>query len=497
MMRGRIISIRFVKLAIILLLAIMVSNIKVSCIDTEDIIPPGTNIYFNSQIPEYNDCIIINDTIDPFYVTDDVSGVTIYNKDKCCIGYTLCGILPFLPNTKLINSIFNLQPISILIDMNGTVIKQWNTNPHPIKMMPSGSIISGTGRNYGGGEMCNLTQLDWNGSIEWNFCNWNIDKEGKNISRQHHDFQREGNPVGYYAPGQDFIENGKTLVLAHNTTYNRSISYKTLIFDDVIYEVNWDGTLTNFTWLASEHINEMGFTIKSRIGMWINPGGPGQGLLCPNCDLLHINSVSYLGENKWYDMGYKQFNPNNIIISSRHANFIAIIDKESGDIVWKVGPFFQKNIKENKLGQIIGPHHAHIIPKSLPGEGNILVFDNGGSAGYGLFGNPTCFRFYSKIIEFNPLTLEIVWEYDSRKGFSFIPGESHKFFTPVLGSVQRLPNGNTLISEGLSRRIFEVTPENEIVWEYYFRWGFKLNRCYRVPPEWVPDNQADYPFWEK
>ena len=137
-----------------------------------------------------------------------------------------------------------------------------------------------------------------------------------------------------------------------------------------------------------------------------------------------------------------------------------------------------------------------MIPEGLPGEGNILVFDNGGSSGYGLFGNPNRFRFYSKVIEFNPITLDIVWEYQSKKGFSFLPGEFHKFFTPVLGSAQRLPNGNTLISEGLSRRVFEVTPENEVVWEYYFEIGYKLNRCYLIPPEWVPGNPAGYNFWE-
>ena len=424
------------------------------------------------------------------------SGVTIYDEDKCCIGYTLCGLLPYKPGNTLINSIFNIYPCSMLIDMNGNVIKKWDTDPHPVKMLSSGSIISGIGRHCGGWEMCNLTQFDWDGNIEWTFCNWDVGEEGKNVSRQHHDFQREGNPVGYYAPGQDFVENGKTLVLAHNTTYDISVSFRELLYDDVIYEVNWDGTLTDFKWLASEHISEMGFDVKSRIGMWLNPGGSGQGLLCPKGDIFHINSISYLGENKWYDMGYEQFNPNNIILSSRHANFLAIIDKETGDIVWKVGPNFRKYTEEHKLGQIIGPHHAHMIPAGLPGEGNILIFDNGGSSGYGLFGNPNCFRLYSRVIEFNPITLETIWEYHSKKGFSSLSGNFHKFFTPVLGSAQRLPNGNTLISEGLSRRVFEVTQEKEIVWEYYCRFVFKLNRFYRVPPDWVPGNPSEYALWE-
>jgi hypothetical protein len=240
----------------------------------------------------------------------------------------------------------------------------------------------------------------------------------------------------------------------------------------------------------------MGFNIKSRIGMWINPGGPGRNVLCPTGDILHINSMSYLGENKWYDFGYEEFNPNNIIISSRHANFIAIINKENGKIVWRVGPNFENKTGDEKLCQIIAPHHAHIIPKGLPGEGNILVFDNGGSSGYGILGQANCYRLYSKVIEFDPITLEIKWQYQDNKGLSFLSGKYHKFFSSISSSAQRLPNGNTLITEGMSRRIFEVTSENEIVWDYLFQRGYKINRAYRIPPEWVPDNPSNYSFWE-
>ena len=82
------------------------------------------------------------------------------------------------------------------------------------------------------------------------------------MAREHHDFQREGNPVGYYAPGQDFVSYGTTLILAHNTIYNPNVSRKTII-DDVIYEVFWNGTLTGFEWHASEHISEMGLDRKN------------------------------------------------------------------------------------------------------------------------------------------------------------------------------------------------------------------------------------------
>lgn len=93
--------------------------------------------------------------------------------------------------------------------------------------------------------------------------------------------------------------------------------------------------------------------------------------------------MSTIGPNKFYDQGDKRFHPDNIIWDVRESNIIAIIDKKTGNIVWKLGPDYSSpDVKH--LGWIIGQHHAHIIPKGLPGEGNLLVFDNGGWAGYGL-----------------------------------------------------------------------------------------------------------------
>ncbi len=98
---------------------------------------------------------------------------------------------------------------------------------------------------------------------------------------------------------------------------------------------------------------------------------------------MHINCVSVLGENKWYDAGDERFHPDNLIFDARNANILAIISKKTGEIVWQIGPDFSKTKELRKLGWIIGQHHFHMIPKGLPGEGNLLVFDNGGEGGYG------------------------------------------------------------------------------------------------------------------
>jgi hypothetical protein len=152
---------------------------------------------------------------------------------------------------------------------------------------------------------------------------------------------------------------------------------------------------------------------------------------------------------------------------------------------------------------MIGIHHTHMIPKGLPGEGNIMVFDNGGNSGYG---PPTDFapdgisvmrRDYSRVVEFYPVTKEIVWEYtpNSSRSGKPEPIHGHKLYSVNVSSAQRLPNGNTLITEGAQGRIIEITKDYEIVWEYMnpYLWDSDMPmtrtlvyRSYRLPYDWVP-----------
>ena len=82
------------------------------------------------------------------------------------------------------------------------------------------------------------------------------------------------------------------------------------------------------------------------------------------------------------------------------------------------------------------------------------------------------------------MTFEKVWEYS-------VPGQGRvKFFSRNVSSAQRLPNGNTMVAEGATGRMFEATMDNEIVWEYinpYYRGDINnFYRAYRVPYDWVP-----------
>ena len=90
---------------------------------------------------------------------------------------------------------------------------------------------------------------------------------------------------------------------------------------------------------------------------------------------------SVLGVNRWFTAGDKRFDPDNVVIDSRNANFTAIIDKKTGKVVWALGPHYPANelVTRGKkqvprpVDQISGQHDAHLIPEGLPGAGNLLV----------------------------------------------------------------------------------------------------------------------------
>ena len=483
-------------------------------------------------------------------------GVTINNPYKTWDGYTLisdlgsveCAGMPAAPPPP--SFCFPFPPpgescpstcSAILIDMEGNMVNGWEMRWGVAKMLPNSDVMMGISTG-GFGFEGDLGQVDWNGNVI------------KQWGAYHHDHQREGNPVNYYAPSlKAQTESGINMWLDREAVTNTDISEDQVLEDDVIWQVpyDWNGDYEDpsvWKWRASDHFfrseEEGNFDLglgfeDDPAAMWaINNIRIGGFLRDADIDYTHANSLSWLGPNPWFHKGgpfgkhHKgrfferlkskwwrkdyRFHPENMIIDFRSMNIIAIIAGidhphglwKKGAIVWRVGPFYTPDKPESKIGQIIGQHHAHMIPKGLPGWGNILVFDNGGMAGFGALlpglkdrdGNslghyPNTLRDYSRIVEFNPITLKVVWEYKMAKPTEDydedgeIKGNERKFFATHYSGMQRMPNGNTLICEGNTGRVFEVTKKGEVVWEYFHPAGrgfiSGIYRATRVPKHWV------------
>src|SRR5262245_19931405 len=246
-----------------------------------------------------------------------------------------------------------------------------------------------------------------------------------------------GNPVWNYAPGETLgpfqfagfhhdmvrLDNGNTLALCAVLVDAAPISSKTLL-DDCIVEITPTGQI-DWVWFTFVHFDEFGFSDAAKAQ--ISTAG---------VDWAHANAIAVIPPN---DLGDPRFTPGNVMISYRNLNTFVVIEKGSGQIVWKSGP--ANNIT-------IGQHNVHMIPQGLQGAGHLLAFDNGGSGGY-----PAVFRSFSRVVEIDALTKALPWTYTaSKSGY-----QNFSLFSPIISSAQRLAEGNTLIVEGTKGRLFEVT----------------------------------------
>ena len=184
-------------------------------------------------------------------------------------------------------------------------------------------------------------------------------------------------------------------------------------------------------------------------------------------DWLHTNSVDYHAE---YDL---------IVLSTPEFSELWVIDHSTttaeaatgrggrwgrgGDLLWRWGNPRMYGAGGDSDRRLFYQHDPTWIPGKRPGELRLLVFNNGG----GRPGEP-----HSSVEE-------LVLPFDPKKGFQRESGKAYGpaepawiyadpkgFYSAFISGSQRLPNGNTLICSGVPGRLFEVTAEGRIVWDY-------------------------------
>ena len=174
-------------------------------------------------------------------------------------------------------------------------------------------------------------------------------------------------------------------------------------------------------------------------------------------DWNHVNGIDY---NADLDQ---------IVLSAHHQDEIWIIDHNTtsaeaagpaGDLLYRWG---NPQIWDAGTGadkQLSGQHDPTWIPSGYPGEGNLILFNNGVQWNT------------SEAFELTP-PLQGDGTYSLTAGLTYEPAgptwtydDPGNFYSSFISGVQRLPNGNTLICEGDDGRFFEVTDDGDIVWEY-------------------------------
>lgn len=162
-------------------------------------------------------------------------------------------------------------------------------------------------------------------------------------------------------------------------------------------------------------------------------------------DVFHTNSAKWLGAGP--PTGIAAFDQRgSVLLSLRNIHTLAVVDLTKGRVTWA------------SEGDWRAQHEA-----TRTATGSVLFFDNLGRGGR------------SRVVELDPQSNAIVWSYGGGEsleesgedgGADALAPHEADLYSPVCGSVRRLPRGNTLITESTAARVLEVTPEKQIVWEY-------------------------------
>ena len=319
-----------------------------------------------------------------------------------------------------------------LVDERGREIHRWAIDAERARLLSNGRLLALHGTDWGrakdpASEALHPVVREYaaDGAITWEF---------RAPSNLHHDVT--STPAGTIL----LLRHIHTpLPAAFVPMLNQNKSFRRMqgqIRTDEVLEVARDARIV-WRWSYPEHFAFGKCDTK--------PCGKRSSARPFGLDWTHTNTAVTIPENRWYREGHTAFTPGNVLILPRNWSTVLIVSKASGHVVWRYDG--------EELGGLGRPHEAHIVPEGLPGAGNLLLLDNGVGTHDGR----------SQVLEIQPITRAKVWSYQAGTAF----------FSRTRGAVQRLPNGNTLISEDRQGRWLYQMPNI-------------INRCSRYPSNWAP-----------
>ena len=410
----------------------------------------------------------------------------VINDPKACKGYTL------LAPTNSTNS--------YLIDMEGRVVNSWKSDCNPgasAYLLENGNLLrTGAVRNppfFGGGAGGKIQEFTWDGKPIWDYpCS-------DPTHLQHHDVCRL--PNGNVLINMWVKKSAKEAVAAGRRPETVGDSY---LLSDSLIEVQPTGKTTGkivWEWHVWDHLVQEFDAMKANHGVVgdhpelidVNFGeGAIAAMVAKPDELEKLRAIGYIGaagrkpgpvRADWMHSNGLAYNPelDQIMLSVHEFSEFWIIDHSTktveaaghkggrygkgGDLLYRWGnprAYRAGAVKDQKF---FGQHNAQWIAKGSPGEGHVLVFNNGMRRTGGA---------YSTVDEV-ALPVDAKGRYERTPGKAFGPDKAvwsyvapkrTDFYAPFISGAQRLPNGNTLICSGTNGTIFEVTPKKAIVWKY-------------------------------
>ena len=387
-------------------------------------------------------------------------GLMLNNTAKTYAGYTLMSPLH--------------STATYLLDNAGNYVHKWISTGEPGRssyLLENGHMIRASampnvGPSTGGGEGGRIEEYDWNGTLVWGYNYYS------STYIAHHDFKvlPSGNALILASEKKSYAE---VIAAGFNPALlDASIVSQGYMLPDYLVEVKPTGTTTGsivWEWHIWDHMIQDFDATKNNYGVVAN-----------HPELIDVNGVGGKVQQFWNHANGIDYNAqlDQIMISIRGNSELMVIDhgtttaqsgshaggryNRGGDFLYRWGYAQQYDRGTAAQRKLYQQHHTHWIEPGLPGAGNMLIFNNGIGRGY------------STVDEIVP-PVDAAGNYSITTGAAFGPSAqtwtytgtpAASFYSAEISGAQRLPNGNTLITEGVKGNLFEVTSAGEMVWRY-------------------------------
>jgi uncharacterized protein DUF1566/arylsulfotransferase ASST/beta-agarase/YXIM esterase-like protein len=356
------------------------------------------------------------------------------------------------------------------MDNNGNYVHSWDTDYTPGnsmyflengQLLYTGGVHNTTFRADGAGGIIQL--IDWDGTVTWEY------EYSSTTHLQHHDVE--------------MLPNGNVLMIAWQMKTEAealaagrdpSLLDAGELWPGSIIEVQPTGPTTGdivWEWHGWDHLVQD-----------YDPTKANYGVVADHPELIDLNYAP-INEADWFHSNAVDYNAglDQIVLSIHSFSEFWVIDHSTttaeaaghtggnsgkgGDLLYRWGNPQTYGAGTAADTQLFHQHDVEWIGAGLPGEGNILAFNNG-------LGRPG--DDYTSIVEIvtpvNPdgsYTLAAGSAYGpAAPVWTYTADPPTDFYASYISGAQRLPNGNTLTCVGADSYLFEVTASGETVWEY-------------------------------
>ncbi len=395
-----------------------------------------------------------------------------------------------------------------LTDMNGETVHRWE----PARYQPEGSVAyllenglllrtvsthhwlhSG---NYPVGAAGTIQLLDWDSNVVWEY---QMDVPGKHVF--HHDV--------------DYMPNGNILAIAYTGFSPEEVramgwdgvfpTAETIWLDKVVeLQPNLEDGSTEIVW----QWNSWDHLVQDRFPDRANYGDVESALGKIDINYLRQDFVLFIA-GQMHHVNSVDYHPelDQILLSSAAYGELWFIDHgttmaeaagdsggrygRGGDLIYRWGNPFTTRSGTLDDATLFWQHDARWIAEGLPGEGNLLVYNNGTKRSLdGTFDPELGMDFensYTDLLEMR-LPVRADGSYDPGREpelvWSWNADADEDYFSPFMSGWDRMPNGNTIFVNGHNKQIIEVTPEGERVLDYIVPENGRKYRVYKYPRDY-------------